>query len=503
MPSARFSQETLHPLLAAVPAIAFVFAALSLVSDVFGVAAPGALYLLPLIGAAVVEIVVGSLLRRERAQQTHRLREFVLLVGASYLLLALFRPEPLTERFLPDTALGLRVAGCAVVWLLTLQFHAGFLAREDLLKAAGGKAGEELRRDMRETQGFATSILREMHGVKSTGAFMLCLLAFGYVLTHIHGSAISAATILATLLYALSYLIVVAIVNLFLEEFTSYGEGLPVAARFLRKRAYQLLIVAAAAGIVASLASSNRALLSLAFLEAVGTWLSNLFASPSFADVSIPRPPIEQLSPSVLFGAAQELDAPRPSPFWSSFVQVLKWAFFSLAGLAGIAFLIWPFLTRRFRNALLTMHPWEAIKRRAVRTVLAIWHAWRFIRLKLRRRRRPRYVTAAEELPERYRFPSSSRRSALYRARKNIQSATLLREYRSVIEWCAEHRVDRHRFETVREHGERMAERYPGLRESMGTIIDVVERAVFSDELVDGKARRAYREAVREVLGRP
>jgi hypothetical protein len=501
--SARFSQETLHPALAAGPPILFVLSLSLLLSDVFALPPPGALYPLLLVGAALVEIVVGSLLRRARATKLHRLREFVLLLAACYAVLALVQPGPLFARFAPDARLIIHVLGCALVWMLTLRFHAGFLAREDLLRTIGGKRGEPLRRDMRQTHGFATTIVLDMRGVRQSGGMLLGILVVLFMLVRIHGAPLSPTTVAASLACVVLYVLLAAIVNLFLEEFAHYSDGMPVAARYLRKRAVQLLAGTLLAGAVATLLASERAMLPLSLFREIGGWITALFSGAGPGPIPQPGASLPSPTPSEWFQASQQMEAVEPSQFWSSFFEILRLIFLGAVAAGGVAFLLAPFVTRRFRKSLKSLRPSDAVRRRFVRAVMAVWHLWRFLRIKLKRRRRPRYVAVEEAEAEQHRFRRGGPGNPLYWARKQAQRSTVLRDYRRVTQWCEDHGVGREPTQTVREHAERVAAKYPGLAEALRTVIRVVEQTVFSAEIVRRREKERYREAVQEILGRP
>jgi hypothetical protein len=470
-----------------------------------GAAARAMLVTLLVLLAAIAEVIVGNILKKERASPVQRLREFVLLLAVSYALLAVAQPGPFFQRFIPGLSVIFSLALCALSWILTNRFHSALRAREDFLRTAGGYRGVELERRMRQTRGFATSIIAELKRVRSLGGMLLALLALVVLLARMQEIAVSAHSVILIALFAVSYLICTAATQLFLEEFSYYGEGLPLANRYLRRRMLQALTLVLIAVVFATLLAQHEGHLSLAFLVAIVNWLASLFPGAA-GEAAIPQevfqPP--QRSAAYWFDLAQRMDTSTPSRFWQSFFAIARTIVIWLVGIVAVAFVLAPFFGRTFHRAVRRLHPLRALRRAAFGILVAAWKTWRFLRLLFsRRRRRESYEAVTERgLGEGLFDPRRWRRSH-GSVRKRLQTGQLWKRYERLLQWTAERGVPRTETETLREHAQRVARRLPSVATPMEEASAIMSEAVYSEHPLTRDRRQELFEAIDEVVYRP
>ena len=491
-------RSTLHPLISTSIALAFAIVLRSLISDVSGFPGAGPLFYILVVLASLTEIVVGNLVLEERAGVLARLREGVIVIGVAYLatgVLFIGDGEPIWTPRILNLMNG---AFAGITWLVTLYVHASFRKREDFLATVAGKSGEDLRHALRGGHDFNTETIGDLKRARTIAIVLYIVPILVFVVAWLLDRQVRLGTMAFFVVYGVTFFFVTAAINVFVDDFNFYGDGIPVPSNRIRRRLESAAVVIAGATILALIVSSNRALLPLSAIGRFFEWLRSLIPEMEPMEAPPPRTPV---SPSLdrpgMLDELHGLDEERaPAPWLLLVLLILRRLFYLGLIVGAVIFLIIPFFSTSFRERLRRFKPYDTVLKvlsafaRYVRMVVRLT----MFRLKHRRRRGAR-VRVDEADPNA--IAGLGRRRVSREKRKELDEISE-RFYR-LMAWSRENGTPYLRHETPEEYGDKLGASFPAHREKTDRIIVLFETAVFSNHLIGNEGMKEFTRLIDSV----
>ncbi len=515
-------REIIHPLLAALTPIVGLLAFASLVEDLFALNVLTPLMVLALLSAAVVEVVTGNIVRAHRGGWHARLREFLLVCAAAYLLFALLGGAgtpgtPSTPGAASEAGAGTPWTGARLIvqvllvaacWFGVNRRHEAFRPRENFLESVRGQSGQVLRHTMRNTRGFATDILVRLRDTNYSAALGFFGLLAASAVVWASDQQMSGRSFALIAAYGPTMVLSAATVNAFAGEFAVYGEGIRVPNRYLRRLVTAGGIFALGAFLLSLTFARDTSVFSPAALagalEGLNDWLS---ARP------VPRPsPPADTGPSFMEEllreysvSPQDLEASR---FWELFARVFRAVARTLVFLLAVAFVFYPFFLKRFRRTLTEERPLRRLLAYLSGVLALLIGAGQVLIAAVRgavvglleRARGARAATGAGREAGRPSAAGGSsqrpRPGALTRRRRTL----VRRMLEEIAEEGKKKGVPKSRSSTAREYSHTLNHYYPDLDRPLATLTPIAERALYAPDHPSRGELRSFTSAGRSVL---
>jgi hypothetical protein len=348
-----------------------------MISTLLGGGAPRIATIFAIILAGIVEAVAGNILYQERAGIGNRVRELVILLILTYVVLSVSAAGPLSRRFEPGFSQIPGLIAVSICWLVAFAFHNRLRGRESLLRAYAGKRKEELRRAVLYRQhdmALTVGQLRRARGLIVWLFVLLCGIGIVGTFRFMPSERLSATSgaFVTLVIYGIVSIAVIGALNLFIEEYAANGEGLAVPLRMGRIRGFLVVIVVAVSVVIAFLMSRNESLLPIEVFPRLAEWFGSLFQrrQPRAVDQQLPVPPVPQLSPDVM----RDLQGMEPvvPPVWVRLLAAIVRRLVLAAAVLFAAVLVFgPLFSPSFRKGVASLRPkaflrrlWSLIKTR-------------------------------------------------------------------------------------------------------------------------------------------
>lgn len=361
----RFQSNVLHPGISILLPFTFIIAGVSLLTTGFNLRGPGTGTFILLLVVQAEEAVAANILLRERAGFMIRFREMIIVGAFSYVLFALIRPVPLSQRFQPDLLLVVRTAVVVGGWLLSYVIHARLRSREEFYRVVEGKSGAALNQAIRGSAEIMGDTRNDLLSVKRIAGVFLFVLVMILLIQWLAGFPPKRTGFLFLCAFCLVYTGVYASVQAFLHEFYVTGDGVLLPTRLLRRKAFFAGAMIAGAFVIALLLASNNSVLPYSYLSAFFAWLSSIMPRGR------PLPPVHMPSAQspnldVLRQLMQNPDQRAPSEFLLSLLRILKIVGIAAAVALVVLFIFGPLVSRTFADYLKRAHPLRALVRKLV-----------------------------------------------------------------------------------------------------------------------------------------
>ena len=367
-------RSLLHPLISVLLPFSFLQAIDAVIRlGVFNglIPAPPPAFLLVVLAGGISETAVSNLLTGRRiAGALPRVRELLLTLAASAVLLTLSSGGPFHGDWNPlSPGVIWPLLLCGAQWLLTLHFQNSLRSRELYLSLLHGVAGNALVRAAREAGGEAADSQQSLRKLRTTAVVLEVFAVAPFVLL-LAARAIAAepapAAIVTVrvLIHAVCGAACLVILHLFAHEQTITAAGVvPAAGRDLRRIGGSLAGIGGVflAGL---LLSGPPALMPLSLLARFFAWLSSIM--PKGGAVVAKPPGLDDLAGGPRGSGAFDMKLPPVSES-DLLVRIFRVVGIVIAAAAGIAllyFIIRPLLSRETRRSARQMRPLQSLLRR-------------------------------------------------------------------------------------------------------------------------------------------
>jgi hypothetical protein len=362
-------RSLVHPVVAVLTPFAFLCAIDGLVCGALlgaVVPRPAAGFRLVVLLAGAAEAVSANFLQRERLGGFGaRMREMVLVLAGSGVLLWLLSGRPFRGEFSPvafEVLWPMVLAG--VQWLLTLYVHATLRERELFLSLVERKEAPALKLAAREASGEAGGSAEGLAKLRSMVVIFEAIVLVFLVLAYVARGGAGGWWVPVAVGHEAVGVFTISLLAAFTHEQELLAAGIPVETRRLGGRAASS---AAGLGILFTAAialAGARPVLPLSILAAILDAISRFFT----LDRGTVRPPEAR---SRAAGDADggmramlEALAERETPAWIAVaVKALGWVLAAGAAAAALYFLLRPLLARDTRSTLRALRPLAALRR--------------------------------------------------------------------------------------------------------------------------------------------
>jgi hypothetical protein len=446
-------------------------------------------------GAGALKMVLDRVIKQEHTAPMALFREILLVGAGAFGLVCLVSGEGLPFPGWPPIGPVSFYLWLAVLvqWFLAFRIDLLLLERSRL---AGFIRAEALRGENREAlrrSAFVGQLGGALRNLKLTLfltaiALAILVVVAGWLAQAAFGRALSGGNLPAAAVFLAVEFVASLAVSLYGEEQRRFSEGLFAprggrARRFLV--ALPILVFSVA---LALLAAGDRPVIDLSPLR---------LELPKAAQVPPPQKPAQDETMKGYEKLAENLKklGVEPSPEFKAALQFILYAL--LAALVGL-FIVFPFFSRRFREALKAWRPWRSLKKLARRAFgwacrLAAACAAFLERLFGRAR------SAGEERTQRGADGPGALSAAAGGIRAERETNRIVRLFRRLQRWAAGKKIYYIYGQTAAEYVAVIAGRFPAGRERLADVLAVFERALFSAHLVGRDDLRAYAENIRAV----
>lgn len=498
-PKYLLHRNTVHPIITTSFATLSTWSLALILGDIAVVFRQSVFLYLLIPAICIEESVVGNMLEEERAGVLARFREFLIIILGSYVLLGTMRPGSIVVRYFPTILTIYPGVIAAIGWMTAAGLHKRLRSREEFVRVTARTRRRDLHHAVRELTAVSTSTLRDLRRVRGLAVSILVLLVVLLVLGWSIGSTIRSVTLMAFIATSLCCLAILALLNVFADEFIYLGDGLRVSRIDVKRKLVFGAVLIVLAAVFAFVAASNSSLLSLDMFSRFFDWIASLLPE---ADPGEP-PPLSLTSRQLQnIEALRELEEmmqdQEPSRLWLAIVRTLRMLVIA-AAFVGLAVLVaGPFLSEEFADRVRRARPLETILRRA--------HAFlQFVRRMLRGLRKwwhgvdvGRFLRS---LPRRdASVGNASMRTDPRGLRKKRQLSHVSERFLTLIVWSTDRGYSYRKSFVPTEYAERLVVAFPQVKGEINTAVEVFEEALYSDHVIPGRRMRAFNRAIDEIV---
>ncbi len=446
-----------------------------------------------------IEESVGSyLVQRERAGAFARIREFVLILTAVYLLLALFRGGPLLRRLVPDPRTIARVSLFAAGWLLSAGIHSRLRVLETFHRIRGDHRGEALHHAIRQSTHVVGEAREGLLSIRRSANLYLGLIAVILIALWLVGLPPGGGAYLWYCVFCLGYVATRASINIFLDEMDFAADGLTLSLDRIRHRIGMAAALGGIAALVALLIAADRSILPFSLLLRFFAWIASLFQHVTARPIAVAPPHADQHS-MLLLSRYLRQKPQGPPPAWLKTV----WEALRVLGIVAavglvLLFLFGPLVSRDFAAFLKRLHPLKVLRSRIARFFRSLRRQIEAVGNLILRVFSGRAAAGLAAL-------SDSKRTGIRTVfrpdrKKRRETDLVRRELIRVIEWGETHGNAYFNNLTAAEYAARLEERYPELEEGFEQIVGICNEAIYSQQTIGTERLHVLRRTVDRVL---
>lgn len=498
-PKYLLHRTTVHPIISTSFATLATWSLALILGDIVVVFRQSVLFYLLIPAICVEESVVGNMLEEERAGVLARIREFLIIALASYVVLGSVRPGSIITRYFPTILSIYPVVIIAIGWVIAAGLHKRLRSREEFVRATARTRRRDLHHAIRELTAVSTRTLGDLRRVRGLGLSILLFLVVLLVLGWSIGAAIRSITVVAFAGCCLCYIAILALLSVFADEFIYLGDGLRVSRVDMKRKLVVATILIAVGATFAFVAASDRSVFSLDVFGRFFEWLASLLPEPESGTSSPLSLNSRQLQNIEALRELEEMmQDQEPSRLWLALLRTIRMLVIAAAFVGLAVLVVGPFLSEEFAERVRRARPIDAVLRRAsavaqflkrmVRSLRRWWRgvdARRFVRSLMRSN-----ATVAEECAK----------TDSHGLRKRRQLSHVSERFLALIAWSSERGLNYRKSFVPTEYGERLRGGFPQITQEIDTAIEVFEEALYSDHVIPGRRMRAFNRAIDAIV---
>lgn len=489
----------IHPLIALILPASFLISFVLLSAEQYRVAfnppsgfMTGLSFVLPLISlvSGLTAVFLGNIFQTERVSWTARIRESMVLVLVVYTAASLFRTGPVAGRLLPSPANVLPALYAVCQWVFSVWVQKGLRDREILVMELEGKDGTTLYTALRDMGPQAEKALKALGRIRMMSVIFTLVLFFLLLPQGNNSLQLSVPTIVSVMLFFALFPFILAVCSQYSFEQFAAGAGLREedGQRASRLRYAAVLIVLA--GFTAFLVRGNSPLIPsvwiLNLLRGLGNWLKRIMPNIHFSSEYEPLPEAPPSEPLNLLpmdnGSGTDL---------RFILDILSRMMPIMIAVLVILFLLAPLVSRKYR-VMLARHSLKEFFAE-LRLLLRSWFGKKDgsgedgIRLD---------PDNMNDVRKRLRGLAPAHADRIRRKEFGRASRAFLR----LIQWGRHHDIVFTATSAPGTYAQKLAERFPDQEETLTTIANCFEQAVYSPYPLGTERLHEYEQAIREVV---
>jgi hypothetical protein len=511
----RFHRSSVHPLISILLPYLFLFATDAMlrriVLDQFIPAAPTGFWIL-MLAVGIAEAALANVLFRQRiGGLLPRLRELLLILVLSLVLLMTLKRYVAGGDFNPVKPEILYCLSLVLVqWVLSFVVHLAFRQREILLASVVGVAPQDLQAKVRGMAAEEQVLERRLGGVKKLLLFFqvavlfLCLFAAG------QAGRLDPVLVTLTAVHLGVGILFLVLINGFLDEQLHQAEGIELSRTLLRRRFLAFLAIVAAAILLVVPLVGKKSLLP-------PTFISNLYYSlvPDLTtriaqqvEAAEQKKKAEEEGPSGLQIEKPNLEGlqgtQKASPLLTRLAKIAGFTLLGILGAAVLYFAARPLFSRDVWTQIRNAHPLRMLKRKILDALARIRGAFGQFLLFLRSPRKSMRASLRAGMA-RIRGDAGARAQeresarAMTRGRKR-QLDQVVRDFVRLVRWGEKKGVRFDKAIAPMDYVASLGKTLPQTKELLDEVGLLFEEIVYSNHQVGEPAQSSYSRSMRKIL---